>query len=75
MPKRYRPREVMRILNSLGYELHHYSGSHANFRRRGHPTVVVPEHRGEVRPTTLSSILRQMGMSKAEFDEIADEVL
>ncbi len=65
----------MRILNTLGYELHHYSGSHANFRKYGHPTVVVPEHRGEVRPTTFSSILRQMGISRAEFDEIADEVL
>ena len=75
MPRRYRPREVRRILVSLGWELDHYTGSHANFQRPGHPTVIVPEHRGEVRPSTFSSILRQMGISRAEFDRIADEVL
>ena len=63
------------FLNSLGWEIDHQAGSHANFQRPGHPTVIVPENRGEIRPSTFSSILRQMGITRAEFDQIADEVL
>ena len=65
----------MRILTSQGWEFDHYTGSHANFQKPGHSAVIVPEHRGEVRKSTLSSILRQMGITRAEFDRIADEVL
>ena len=75
MPKRYRPGEVTRILNHLGWEFDHQTGSHAIYQRPGHGTVSVPRHRGEVRPGTLGNILRQMGMTRAEFDRIADEVL
>ena len=75
MPRRYRPREVMRILTSQGWEFDHYTGSHANFRKRGYSSVTVPDHRREVTKSTLSSILRQMGVTRAEFDRIADEVL
>ena len=75
MPRRYRPREVARILTSLGYELDHHTGSHANYRKLGYPTIVVPEHRRELPPGTFASIRRQMVLTNAEFDRIAEEVL
>ena len=62
----------MRILTGQGWEFDHYTGSHASFQKQGYSPVIVPEHRGEVRQSTLSSILRQMGMTRAEFDRIAD---
>ena len=29
----------------------------------------VPRHRGEVDPTTMGSIIEQIGLTRAEFDE------
>ena len=59
----------------LGWEFGHQTGSHFIYKRPGHQTVVVPNHRGMVRPGTLGSIIRQMGLNRAEFDRIANEVL
>ena len=75
MPKQYRPREVEIIVRRLGWEYSHHTGSHAIYRRQGHSIVVIPEHRGDVRPGTLRSICRGLGISRQEFDRIALEVL
>lgn len=75
MPKRYRAREVERVLVAMGWGFDHQRGSHAVYIREGHSHVTVPEHIGELAPGTLGSILRQMGVTRREFDRIAREVL
>ena len=57
----------MRILVSQGWEFDHYTGSHANYRRPGYPTVIVPYMRGVFRPGTVANIRRQMQLTSEEF--------
>jgi len=75
MPRRYRPREVQRIASHLGWEFSHYRGDHAIFRKPGAPSLSIPENRRELALGTLASIIRGMGLTRREFDKIADEVL
>ena len=63
------------MLRSMGWDLHHFTGSHANYRKPGSHTVVVPHKRGVLRPGTVANIRRQMMLSTDEFERIADEVL
>ena len=69
------PLEVPGILTYLGWEFSHYRGDHAIFRRVGAPSLSVPENRQELARGTLSSILRALGLTRREFDRIAEEVL
>ena len=75
MPRRYRPREVERIAVHLGWQLDHYTGDHAIFKKAGYSHISIPEYRREVAPGTLGAIIKQMGLTKREFDRIAEEVL
>ena len=76
MPRRYRPREVIRILESQGWQISRRSGSHVNLRKQGNPYVVtVSMSDREVKVGTFSNIKRRARLTSAEFDRIADEVL
>ena len=75
MPRRYRPGEVQTIFVHLGWEFSHYRGNHAIFRKAGAPSVPIPENRRELARGTLSSLIRALGITRREFDRIADEVL
>ena len=62
-------RQVARKLRRAGFVEVSQKGSHVKFVRRDGDeirTAVVPRHR-EVRVGTLSSILRQAGLSVEEF--------
>ena len=56
-------REVLRVLQADGWQFLRQSGSHMQFT---HPTkpgrVTVPDHRGDLKPGTLRSILKQAGL-------------
>ena len=75
MPRRYRPREIERIKIHLGYEFNHYHGDHAIFRKLGSPSISIPGSRQELARGTPGSIIRAMGLTRREFDRIAEEVL
>ena len=75
MPRRYLPQEVQRIAAHIGWEFSHYRGDHAIFRKLGAPSLSIPENRRELARGTLSSIIRGMGLTRSEFDKIAEEVL
>ncbi|HUR68767.1 MAG TPA: type II toxin-antitoxin system HicA family toxin [Candidatus Thermoplasmatota archaeon] len=65
-------RKVLKALGQAGFEIVGQRGSHVrlNGRRGGEVRVViVPNHRS-IAPGTLVSILRQAGMTRAEFDEL-----
>ena len=57
--------EVVRVLERLGFVVARQRGSHIVMRRAG-AGCVVPNHR-EVKIGTLSGILKQAGVSSAEF--------
>lgn len=59
-------RKVLRALESIGFLHKRTSGSHAVLRHPDGRVAIVPQH-GTVKRGTLSSILRQAGVSPAEF--------
>jgi predicted RNA binding protein YcfA (HicA-like mRNA interferase family) len=59
-------RKVTRVLESLGFEHARTKGSHAVYRHDDGRTVIVPMH-GTVKRGTLASIIRQAGLTPAEF--------
>ncbi|HEX7302845.1 type II toxin-antitoxin system HicA family toxin [Lentzea sp.] len=59
-------RKVTRVLHSLGFEHTRTKGSHAVYRHDDGRTVIVPMH-GTVKRGTLASIIRQAGLTPAEF--------
>ena len=62
-------REVIRLLRRLNFS-ESEGGNHTVFRheRLGLATF-VPRRRGDVDPVTMGSILVQIGLTRAEFDE------
>jgi predicted RNA binding protein YcfA (HicA-like mRNA interferase family) len=56
-------REVEKLVKSNGWYLVNVEGSHYHYR---HPTIVgkvqIPKHGGDIKPKTLSSILKAAGL-------------
>ena len=61
-------RQVVLALRKVGYERDHQQGSHIVLRQTSYPyrRITVPDHR-EVAKGTLRAIIRQAGLSVAEF--------
>ncbi len=64
-------KELCRVLKKLGYSLDHQTGSHLILRNENppHRRLTVPNHR-EVAKGTLRAIIRQAGLTPAEFQEL-----
>jgi predicted RNA binding protein YcfA (HicA-like mRNA interferase family) len=76
MPRRYRPEEVEKVLEYLGWELSRQRGSHRQFIRPGQRGLVtVPASSRALDQGTLGNIVRQAGLTRREFETIATEVL
>jgi len=65
-----RPKQLIRVLQRMGFILRRQTGSHAIFR---HPETkaiaVVPIHPKDIKRGLLYGILKQAGISEAEFVE------
>ena len=62
-------REVVRLLRRLNFRSEE-GGDHTAFRHAGLGLrTAVPRHRGDVDPVTMGSIIEQIGLTRAEFDE------
>jgi predicted RNA binding protein YcfA (HicA-like mRNA interferase family) len=59
-------RKVTRVLESLGFAYVRTKGSHAVYRHPDGRAAVIPQH-GTVKRGTLASIVRQAGLTSAEF--------
>lgn len=76
MPKRYRPGEVIKVLESFGWTVTSQRGSHIKLTKPGERNhVSVPRSRREVRTGTFNGILRQARIPRDEFDGRAREVI
>lgn len=64
-------RELCKILRKIGYLPDHQSGSHIVLRHEAppHRRLTVPDHR-EIAKGTLRAIIRQAGLTVAEFREL-----
>jgi predicted RNA binding protein YcfA (HicA-like mRNA interferase family) len=61
-------REVMRILNNLGFALIRQRGSHCQFRHADGRQTTVPDHRGrDISPPLLGQIAKDIGMTIEDF--------
>lgn len=59
-------RKVIQVLESVGFAYVRTKGSHAVYRDQQGRVAVIPQH-GVVKRGTLASILRQAGLTPAEF--------
>ena len=63
-----KPREVCRILESLGFSLVRQRGSHMQYRHTDGRGTTVPNHAGrDISPILLRQIARDIGMTADEF--------
>jgi predicted RNA binding protein YcfA (HicA-like mRNA interferase family) len=65
-----KPKEVVRTLLRVGFEIHHQTGSHAQLRHpaKPHVRVTIPRHdRFDLPPPIVKSILRQADVTVEEF--------
>ena len=65
-----KPREVIKILNDLGFGLVRQRGSHKQFRHKDGRGTTVPDHGGrDVSPQLLRQIASGIGLTVDEFLE------
>lgn len=59
----------MQILESVGFYVHHVSGSHYILKHPTKPSlrVTVPFHNRDLKKGTLQSIVKQAGFTNEEF--------
>ncbi len=63
-----KPAEIIRILETFGFQKISQKGSHVKYRKEGNPArvVIIPMHT-EVAKGTLKSILEQAGIELEQF--------
>ena len=61
------PKELIKILESLGFIFQRSKGSHQLFRHPDGRRTVVPVHTKDLKTGTLLSILKQAGISKEDI--------
>ncbi|RLC48516.1 MAG: hypothetical protein DRH57_02010 [Candidatus Cloacimonadota bacterium] len=63
-----KPREVVKILNSLGFQEVRQKGSHKQFRHNDGRGTTVPFHKGrDISPILLRQIAKDISLSVEEF--------
>lgn len=70
MPKlpSYKPRQVVKKLNKLGFIKHHQVGSHLTLKHtKTQKRAVVPIHLKDIKKGTLLSILREADIDRDKF--------
>lgn len=63
------PKNLLKFLESKGFNISRQSGSHMILHNDSNKTkrVTLPIHNKDLKPGTLSSILKQAGISKEEL--------
>ncbi|HSI72697.1 MAG TPA: type II toxin-antitoxin system HicA family toxin [Fimbriimonas sp.] len=63
-------KDVIRVLERLGFELSRSKGSHRVYRHPDGRRTVVPFHGGEtLHPKTFASILKDANITSDEFED------
>lgn len=67
MPKRLGSTEVIRVLEQHGFMLVAQKGSHCKYKHAGGRVAIVPHPRKVLPIGTTRSIIRQAGLTPADF--------
>jgi predicted RNA binding protein YcfA (HicA-like mRNA interferase family) len=67
-----KPKDVLRALTGAGFFVHHVSGSHyiLKHEERKDLRVTLPWHGKDLKRGTLTSIIKQAGLTVEEFLEL-----
>ena len=66
-----KPKDVFRALTAAGFTLHHVSGSHYILKHEELGLrVTLPWHSKDLKRGTLTSIIKQAGLTVEEFLEL-----
>ena len=70
MPKLYSSKHIVKVLESNGFFFVSQKGSHAKYRKIGKNTLtaIVPHPKKEIPFGTFRSIVRQAGLTEADFE-------
>jgi predicted RNA binding protein YcfA (HicA-like mRNA interferase family) len=70
VPKLYASDHIVKVLLKKGFYFVSQKGSHAKYRKEGHPTrtVIVPAERKQIPVGTFNSIVRQSGLDKIDYE-------
>ncbi len=64
-------KKLMKILQNLGFELDHATGSHfIYFNSKTKKRAVVPYHTKDLPIGTVMSIIRSINLSRKEFEDL-----
>ncbi|MBU2579248.1 type II toxin-antitoxin system HicA family toxin [Patescibacteria group bacterium] len=64
-------KELVRILEKLGFSKHHQVGSHAQFKHPDGRRITVPIHQGkDINKKTLRGIIDDLDLTREEFIEM-----
>ena len=71
MPRPLPLKLVLEVLRRKGFFFVSQRGSHAKYRKLGHPTltVIVPIHGKEIPYGTFRSVLRQTDLTESDFEQ------
>jgi len=61
-----KPKLVIKALERNGFYVHHTTGSHY-ILKKGNLRITVAYHNKDLKPGTLSSIIKQAGLTVEEF--------
>lgn len=67
MPKRLGSAEIMRVLEGHGFHFVSQRGSHVKMRNASGRTAIIPHPKREIPIGTTRSIIRQAGLTPADF--------
>ena len=67
-------RDIVKVLEALGFAFVHGKGSHMTFKKPGHPKHVTIYVTNEMPQGTLLKIIKQAGVTKEEFLRMLGEV-
>jgi|GEM_PF-956869 len=67
-------KDIVKVLERLGFSFVHGKGSHMTFKKEGHSSHVTVYVTDEMPVGTLNKIVKQAGVSKKGFLKILEEV-
>jgi len=65
-----RPREFIRKIQRLGFQIDHQTGSHVVLYHSQRGRLVVPMHSREMKRGLLMALLKQAGLTTDEYQKI-----
>ncbi len=73
MSKLYSSKQIVYVIGTLGFIFVSQRGSHGKFKNKDGDISIVPMNKKEIPEGTLSSILKQVKITKKEFIHLSEK--